>query len=103
MALYRQRERLKKLGWTPEMFDAAMREQNGVCAICGRNETTRYIGPAERGTRFAALSADHNHATGKARGLLCRRCNSGLGHFNDDPALLMVALEYLHLHQEVSR
>ena len=64
-------------------------QQNGRCAICG--------GTGERvhkGVK-SGLYIDHDHDTGKIRGLLCHDCNSGLGHFRDNPALLLKALRYL--------
>ncbi len=57
--------------------------QGGVCAICKE--------PCSRGV----LSVDHDHTTGKVRGLLCRDCNSGLGSFRDNPAHLSAAIRYL--------
>lgn len=41
------------------------------------------------------VQVDHDHATGKARGILCRSCNTGLGHFKDSPSLLRRAATYL--------
>jgi hypothetical protein len=58
-------------------------EQGGVCAICGGNR-----GPN-------ALALDHDHVTGDTRGLLCRPCNLGLGHFMDNPDWLIKAATYV--------
>lgn len=56
------------------------RDSVGCCEICGS-------------TRF--LTVDHSHATGKVRGVLCRRCNLGVGYFKDDVGLLKLAKKYL--------
>jgi len=58
--------------------------QNGLCAICGEVCKSGRV-----------LAVDHDHVTGVNRGLLCIRCNNGLGNFRDDPYLLTAALEYL--------
>ena len=50
------------------------------CVICGSKER---------------LVVDHDHVTGKVRGMLCNHCNRGLGHFRDDPMLLEFAAQYL--------
>jgi hypothetical protein len=60
-------------------------EQNNSCAICGVSATELK----------RELSVDHNHETGKIRGLLCHHCNIGLGNFKDSTTLLSVAIEYL--------
>ena len=73
-----------KYGVSVEDFDRMMTSQHGVCAICKEKCST--------GKR---LSVDHNHTTGAVRGLLCRKCNSAIGYFNDDPALLIKAVGYL--------
>ncbi len=59
--------------------------QSGKCAICGVEQ--------EEETR--RLAVDHDHETGKVRGLLCTACNKGLGHFKDSPYLLICAVVYL--------
>lgn len=54
-----------------------------VCEICGLNNTKKGVG------------IDHNHTTNNNRGVLCGRCNVGLGQFKDNPALLYEAKLYL--------
>ena len=72
-----------------DYYQQKIAEQNGLCAICGVNE----IG---NGKKF---SIDHDHTTGKFRGLLCVRCNFGIGHFKDNANNLTKAVQYLHLHK----
>ena len=58
--------------------------QDGRCAICGNKPRKR------------RLDVDHNHKTGKVRGLLCRRCNhKGLGAFHDSYQVVQIAEAYL--------
>jgi len=45
--------------------------------------------------REAVMHVDHDHKTGKIRGLLCKRCNVGMGYFKDDPSILKKAVRYL--------
>lgn len=56
------------------------------CGICG---TTEWMG------RHNRPHVDHDHKTGKVRGILCSECNTGLGKFKDDPALTQAATAYL--------
>jgi hypothetical protein len=62
----------------------------GVCDICGNPETT--LGPTGK---VKLLAIDHDHLTGKVRGLLCARCNQGIGLFSDSPERLEKAIGYL--------
>ena len=79
-------------GWTPEKYEEAYIKQNGRCAICGcKLNSSRY-------TRFAG---DHNHRTGKLRGLLCTNCNTALGLFKDSIERLEMAKRYLIEHSSV--
>ena len=71
-------------------FNKMKKSQNGVCQICGKPET-RICSTGE----VQDLSVDHNHISGKVRGLLCNRCNCGIGIFYDDIALLIKAANYL--------
>lgn len=79
-----------------KMYD----NQNGCCAICGGYETV--INPAHKHGDTQPLSVDHNHETGKIRGLLCSSCNTSLGGFKDDIQLLQNAIQYLQSHEEQS-
>ena len=72
-----------KYGLTPETYDALLETQAGACAICG----------CKAGKR--ALHVDHDHRTGKVRGLLCNNCNRCLGLLKDDVAVLRSAVAYL--------
>jgi hypothetical protein len=80
---------LHKYGLTIEQYQARLAAQNGKCAICGKPPTPGGIKSASR------LHVDHDHATKVNRGLLCSRCNPGLGYFQNDPALLQAAIDYL--------
>ncbi len=78
---------LREYGLTPEQHATMLRQQGYVCAICKRvNENGK------------ALAVDHDHKTGEVRGLLCFRCNMGLGYFQDSPGLLTHAGQYLLTH-----
>jgi len=80
-------------GITPEEYESRLREQNGVCAICKQPEAVvSYSGTI-------MLSIDHDHQTGRIRGLLCNRCNRMIGLANDSVERLMDAVEYLQNEQ----
>lgn len=83
--------RRRLYGMAPGDAERMHAEQSGGCAICHR--------PIPLGDGHASRSAcvDHDHLTGCVRGLLCRKCNSGLGMFRDDPELLNAAAEYLRV------
>ena len=75
-------------GITTDDYSKMFQGQDGYCALCGKcqSELTR------------CLDVDHNHLTGKVRGLLCSECNTGLGKFRVDEKgieLLEKAINYL--------
>ena len=75
----------KRYGITPEQYTELFNKQEGKCAICGKHQT-----------EFKkALCVDHNHITGKIRGLLCYKCNTGIGNLNDNIILLQNAINYI--------
>jgi Recombination endonuclease VII len=84
------RAKLKgRYGITPQAHEALIRAQDGKCAICKTPERS------ERNSTRIRLSIDHCHDEGYVRGLLCNACNTGLGKFGDDPAILIAAARYL--------
>lgn len=70
---------------TKEQYDDLSAEQNHECAICNS--------PLSKGGK--KLSVDHCHTTLLIRGLLCNKCNFGLGYFDDDVNKLHKAINYL--------
>lgn len=72
-------------------YSAMLEAQRGVCAISQH--------PPEQKRLFV----DHDHETGVVRGLLCYKCNTGLGCFEDNPAMLRAAAEYLETRKERAR
>lgn len=74
-----------KFGITIQEYENMFREQLGCCLICRRNQAEFKV----------KLGIDHDHNTGKVRGLLCHDCNTGLGKFRDSPELLYRAAQYI--------
>mgnify|MGYP001560667326 CR=1 FL=1 len=80
----KRRYDLSTFGITEKDYEVMYKKQNGVCSICK--------GPSLNGKR---LRIDHDHKTGRIRGLLCNGCNLGLGNFKDSLDNLRNAFEYL--------
>lgn len=74
----------RKFGITLETYDEMLAAQEGVCGICERPPRDDI-----------SLHVDHEHGTGRVRGLLCFRCNNALGDFEDDAVLLLRAADYV--------
>lgn len=77
--------RLRPYNLTQFQVNQIAELQNWCCCICESDISDRF-------------HIDHNHQTGKVRGLLCIQCNFGLGHFRDSPILLERAITYLKEH-----
>lgn len=73
------------------------KNQNGVCAICCKEETSK----SQSGT-LRRLAVDHCHLTGKVRDLLCTRCNKTIGMAEDNTELLQEMINYLNKHKETN-
>jgi hypothetical protein len=83
-------ELLRKYGITLDDYYLMYAAQHGRCKICKRNQI-------ELGK---ALHIDHDHATGKVRGLLCANCNNMLAQAHDKKARLKRAIKYLETNDE---
>ncbi|OYV96183.1 MAG: hypothetical protein B7Z62_08725 [Deltaproteobacteria bacterium 37-65-8] len=83
---YRGKEMFKKYGITIGDYYDIMKSQGGTCKICKAPSKIK-------GTRRLAI--DHDHNTGKVRGLLCLQCNVMIGMSNDNPDRLINAANYL--------
>jgi hypothetical protein len=75
---------VRRYGITEAEYDSMLEEQGGLCAICGEQ---------------AAGHVDHDHVTGKVRGLTCFNCNGGLGQFRDRVDIMLKAIDYLERNQ----
>lgn len=85
-------------GISVDEYDAMVAVQSGKCASCGCAPPTSFDRNPETGYRLGpqtTLDVDHDHATGRVRGLLCNRCNRGIGVFADSPERLRLAAAYL--------
>lgn len=79
------------IGWAE--YSAMLDTQDHKCAICRKEET------AVRNGKPLILAVDHCHTFGDIRGLLCRACNNGVGHFLDNANWLRAAADYLDRHR----
>lgn len=91
----RSRDLRRDHGMTSELYDKLLALQGGVCAACRQPET------AMRNGRLKALAVDHIHdETQAVRGLLCERCNTTAGKYNDDPKPLRMLADYFEKPHE---
>jgi hypothetical protein len=74
-----------------EQYNDILESQSCVCAICGNHETRT----DHRTGEVIRLAVDHDKISGKIRGLLCRRCNTGIGLLGHDTKRMISAIEYL--------
>ena len=92
MKVYSREYRMKtKFGLTVEQVNEMAEAQGGKCAICCKRPRPKQVAYIE-----SPWHVDHDHKTGKVRGLLCNRCNLMLGHVDDDVTILQTAIEYLN-------
>lgn len=77
-------------GITLDQFNEKLKEQNNKCAICNSTNTH---------DKHGVMAVDHNHSTGAIRGLLCYKCNAGIGLLNDNKEILTSAIKYLEKYE----
>lgn len=82
----REQHYRREFGITTEDYNRMLKEQNNQCMICKRSDNHK---------RNRHFHVDHCHSTGKVRGLLCQKCNMGLGMFDDNLELIKTAVSYL--------
>jgi hypothetical protein len=80
---HRRRYTLNQYGLSLEGYDRLFQTQGGLCAACGGLPDRKY------------LCVDHDHTTGKVRGLLCSACNVALGYLRDDPERIAKLKSYI--------
>jgi hypothetical protein len=80
---------LGRYGITVEQYDALLADQGGCCACCG----------AVANRNGKRLFVDHDHVTGMVRGVICHKCNAGIGALGDNIAGVRRALSYLERAQ----
>lgn len=87
---YRSNALQKKFGITVEEYETLLKQQNYVCAFCGKPEKAKSkIGKIRR------LCVDHCHKTGRVRGLLCYMCNHTIARLGDDIESAEKLLRYM--------
>ena len=79
-------------GLAMDEYDGLLDRQGGVCAICRNPETAM----SKTGDRVRRMVVDHDHETGRVRGLLCTACNTGVGCFRDNPSWMAEASTYVY-------
>lgn len=89
---YRRYRYKYQYGITTEDYEAMYKKQGGVCGLCGGL-------PNGQGKIRGLFHVDHDHKTGRARGLLCGKCNIGVGCLNDDATLLRKAAAWVEQQQ----
>ena len=87
----RWRKRERQFGLDRAAFDAKLSAQGGECAVCHRHN------PPKRSKRYSDWCVDHDHRTGKVRGIVCYRCNVALGYIEHDDTMAQMG-DYLRRH-----
>lgn len=92
---FKDYELSKAYGISIDEYNSLLAKQNGVCAICKTPETSKNNEGSVRN-----LAVDHDHRSGRVRGLVCMSCNTSLGLFKDNTTFLFNAAQYLQMNHE---
>lgn len=93
-------KRRQVYGIDEKTYNKMLKEQNFVCAVCKNPETSK-VNKGPNADKTNSLAVDHDHSTGKIRGLLCNRCNRALGYLKDNINLIYSLAEYKMKHQKL--
>ena len=85
---------LRQHGITLNQYNKMSKQQKNKCLICGKKETS-----LDRYRHLKRLAVDHDHKTGKNRGLLCDRCNRALGYVYENKMILMKLINYIDIYK----
>ena len=88
--------RFKNHGLTKELYDAMLAAQSGLCAVC--DEVPKTSSVRAGANKYDDFVVDHDHVTGKVRGLVCTNCNVALGMIRDNPETARKLAKYLESH-----
>lgn len=88
-----------QLTWKDSLieYDKLFLRQNGACFICKKKESDLH-----QSGQIKRLAVDHDHKTGKIRGLLCSKCNKALGLINDDFNIALNICDYIQQHRRIA-
>lgn len=87
----RKAQRKYKYGLSDQQYNKLIEDQQGLCGIC----SVELVQQATIKHAPNTMCVDHSHHTGEVRGLLCTKCNKGLGLLGDSVEAIQRALDYL--------
>ena len=88
------RHKIKEFNISLKQYKKMFKEQDNRCLICGRDFDDIYRNPKKNHVYYTPR-IDHDHKSGKVRGILCHHCNTALGSFDENPLILVRAIKYL--------
>jgi hypothetical protein len=95
---YNKERLMRTYHLSPDAYALLLSQANGKCMLCGFLFVPKI--PGERDPWGRRPHVDHCHKRNKVRGILCARCNAGLGMFRDRPEVLQKAVQYLEKFNE---